>query len=313
MQNQWENGEIRQQPPESYGKRMWHIWGPLIIKWGMGFIISMMAMMVFAMIYSSTHYEEILKAMEDPNGFMELSATLTEVMMPYMTLMEGIAALITIPVMLVLFHKDRKKEKNLGIVPNKKAPVWKYAAVALIAAAMCVGLNNLIVIGNLQAVSESYEKTMETFYSAGFGTQILSLGILIPISEELVFRGLMFKRLRERTNFRQAAIYSAVVFGIFHGNLVQMIYGIILGLMLAYVYEKYGSVKAPILAHIVMNIISVVATKYNVYEWMTKDIMRIGMITVVCAAVASTMFVLIQRIEEKPELSNKSEENLAAV
>ena len=87
-------------------------------------------------------------------------------------------------------------------------------------------------------------------------------------------------------------------------------HGFVLGLMLAYVYEKYGSLKAPAAAHMAMNLLSVLATRYGLYNWMLKDNIRIGIITVVCAAVASTMFVIIQRIEEKPT-KKKENENLA--
>ena len=62
-------------------------------------------------------------------------------------------------------------------------------------------------------------------------------------------------------------------------------------------YEKYGSIKAPIFAHIMMNLVSVFATEYQLMSWMAAEYVRIGAITVVCAAVASSMFVLIQRME----------------
>lgn len=65
--------------------------------------------------------------------------------------------------------------------------------------------------------------------------------------------------------------------------------------------------KAPAAAHMAMNLLSVLATRYGLYNWMLKDNMRIGVITVVCAMIASTMFVLIQRIEEKPELKTENE------
>ena len=71
--------------------------------------------------------------------------------------------------------------------------------------------------------------------------------------------------------------------------------------MLAYIYEKYGSVKAPILAHVSMNLLSVLATEYRLYEWLAEDMMRLGVVTVVCATVAAAMFTFVQRIEEKPE------------
>ena len=156
---------------------------------------------------------------------------------------------------------------------------------------------------------------MEVLYTPPLLIQIICLGVLIPVCEELVFRGLMFKRLRARGGYMQAAIYSSVVFSILHVNLVQMIYSFVLGMMLAYIYEKYGSIKAPAAAHVVMNIFSVLATKYELLEWLSADIMRIGIVTVVCAAVAATMFVFIQRIEERPDYPNKpgENENLAAV
>ena len=107
----------------------------------------------------------------------------------------------------------------------------------------------------------------------------------------------------------QAAVFSSVVFGLMHMNLVQMIYGFVMGMLLAYVYEKYGSVKAPILAHMTMNILSVAATSAGILEWMMEDIMRIGTVTVICAAVAATMFVLIQRIDETPDIPGPEETN----
>ena len=106
-----------------------------------------------------------------------------------------------------------------------------------------------------------------------------------------------------------AMVYSSVVFGILHVNLVQMLYGFALGMMLAYVYEKYGSLKAPVAAHMSMNLLSVLATRYGLYNWMLKDNIRIGIITVVCAAVASTMFVIIQRIERKTNKEERKRES----
>ena len=112
--------------------------------------------------------------------------------------------------------------------------------------------------------------------------------------EELIFRGLLFKRLREVMPMVPAVIYSALFFGLYHGNLVQIIYGTICGLLLAYVYEKFGSLKAPVLMHMTMNILACVVTELNGFAWMLDQPMRIGIITVLCALVASGMFVLIK-------------------
>lgn len=264
--------------------RFLRIWGPVLIKWGVGMGVSMLAMMIY---------------MPDASRSAGLAAEAAEELMRYATPIEGIAAFLTIPILLVMFHQDTIKEKLLGLAANKKASLWKYAAILVMTAAMTLGLNNLIELGGLMKVSEEYEDTMNSLYAAPFPMQILCLGILIPICEELVFRGLMFRRLRQGGTFMAAALYSSFVFGFLHVNMVQMLYGFILGFTFCYLYEKYGSVKAPVFAHIVSNILSVVLTEFHAMEWMSAKPIRIGTITVACASAASAMYVLIQRIEEQ--------------
>ena len=54
-----------------------------------------------------------------------------------------------------------EKEKAEGIVPAKKVELWKYIAIILMSGALCVGLNNLLIISNLASLSEQYTETME--------------------------------------------------------------------------------------------------------------------------------------------------------
>lgn len=302
-------GQVPPMTPENYGKRIWHLWGPIVIKWAIAISVSMISSGIFTMMYMVAHQDMSMAAMQSEEQMMNLYDSIMEQFVGFSTAIEGVAAFVTIPVMLVLFHKDRVRERMTGFIPNKKAPLWKYAAGLLMALAMSLGLNNLIIIGNLSDISDSYQATMEAFYASSLPVQIIVLGILMPMSEELVFRGLLFKRLRERGTYLQSALYSALVFGFMHMNLVQMIYGFVLGMMLAYFYEKYGSVKAPIAAHIAMNLLSVFATKFELLDWLIEDHMRIGLVTVACAFVASTMFVLVQRIDERPDVPGTSKEN----
>nr|WP_296266759.1 type II CAAX endopeptidase family protein [uncultured Merdimonas sp.] len=302
--------------PENYGKRMWQLWGPILIKWGIEFLVSILAMTALAMVYQIANPDAFSAAVNSEDAMMDLYNQLIGQYLKASTLIQGMSAVVVIPVMWIFFHRDRVKEKMMGIIPNKKAPIWKYLAVIIMSLSLCLGLNNLIMIGNLSVADEAYTQTMEALYSAAFPLQVVCLGLLVPVSEELVFRGLLFRRMRERGSFLQAALYSALVFGLLHMNMVQMLYGFILGMMLAYVYEKYGSVKAPILAHMTMNLLSVTATQIGLMDWLMEDIMRIGTATVICAAVAATMFVFIQRIEEKPDIpENKDhhDEKLAAM
>lgn len=83
------------------------------------------------------------------------------------------------------------------------------------------------------------------------------MGILVPvvigpIVEELIFRKIMLDRIRcygETT----AIIFSAICFGLFHGNLVQFLYAFAVGVFLGYVYCKTGKVLLTMLMHMLLN------------------------------------------------------------
>lgn len=286
---------------QDYFKRMWYIWYPVIIKIAVSSFITTMVMIVFQSlsqveILSTEGIGAAMEIVQDMEASQEFQKEIVESMQSLEIPCGIAAAVITIPVLGFFFGRDRKREK-VKTQTVKNAEFWKYPAVPVIAAALCLALNNLIQLSGLSELSGSYEEVMESFYNPPFVLQILYLVILAPICEELTFRGLMFRRMREQTPFIHAALFSSLVFGILHGNIVQGPYGFIMSIMFAYSYEKYGSLKAPVLAHMAANLISVVGTRYAWFDWMFEDIMRVGLITVLCAAVGSTMFVLMQRME----------------
>lgn len=87
-------------------------------------------------------------------------------------------------------------------------------------------------------------------------------GILSPIVEEAVFRGLIYNRMKRCFQPKIALVFSALIFGAYHGNLVQALYGTILGFLIAYSYERYKSFVAPVIFHGVANI-SIYAITYH--------------------------------------------------
>ena len=83
--------------------------------------------------------------------------------------------------------------------------------------------------------------------------QVLAVVILGPITEELIFRGLVHTRLRRAFPPLVAALLSGVAFGIVHGNMIQFFYAAALGVVLGLVMERYDSLLPCILIHIVFN------------------------------------------------------------
>ena len=101
--------------------------------------------------------------------------------------------------------------------------------------------------------------------------------------------------------FLPAALSISILFGFSHGNLVQFLYAMGLGMLLAYVCEKYGSLKAPILLHVTANLTSLIITETGLLDWLCTAFLRLAVAVVSCAFLGAVMFVLIQRIDEKPE------------
>lgn len=74
-----------------------------------------------------------------------------------------------------------------------------------------------------------------------------------PVSEEIIFRGAMLKRLDHVYDFLAADIIQAALFGIYHMNLVQGIYSFLLGIILGAVWKNTGTVLMTIITHILFN------------------------------------------------------------
>lgn len=300
---QYYHQKIPQKPAGKPKRKFLRIWGPFLLKLLIVYVVSC----AFIAVLMGQYFGETIgldtqviaeyMAVED-NYYNVLNEVMNRAV-PYTTIMEGLAALITIPILIFMFLRDRARDRINGIVEGKKMPIWTYIAIILMSVALCMGINNLLFISNLASLSSAYEQTMEALYSPSLGVQIICLGVLVPICEEMVFRGLMYKRLREYAGFVGAMLYSAIVFSFMHINIVQAVYAFIMAIVFAFVYEKYGSVKAPVLAHVSANIAAVLATHFEMFDWIMKDQLKSGIFTVACAAIAASMYVFIQRMEDE--------------
>ena len=277
---------------------LWAMFSPLLVS----YFVSLAVELVIVCIYGTKYLQGITEVIETQEQMYEHVAAITEAMIPYATQIGALGALITIPFLWKMIKKDRVKEQMAGFVPNKVASAKQFPFLMIMSVAVAVGLNNILLLLNISEYSEAYQESAELLYSPSFPVQILCLGIIYPIMEELIFRGLIFKRMRVNIPAVSAISFSSVLFGLYHGNAVQFIYGALAGVMMAYFYEKYGTLLAPILAHVVVNTVAVILTEIDAFTWMFAVPMRMAIITIVCAAVGSSMFVLIRKIDEKPEV-----------
>lgn len=102
---------------------------------------------------------------------------------------------------------------------------------------------------------------------SGVGKVLLVLVAVIvaPAMEELFYRGLLFRSIRDRHGFWIGALLSGLLFGAAHyvpspwqdAVLLQSVM-VFTGVGLAWIYERRGTIVAPIAAHMAFNVIGVV-------------------------------------------------------
>ena len=96
-------------------------------------------------------------------------------------------------------------------------------------------------------ILESVAGSSDTF------SMFLYASMLAPIWEELLFRGYVLRSLRPFGK-RFAVLGSALLFGLFHGNLLQTPYAVLMGLLLGYVTVEYSLLRS-ILLHMFNNLV----------------------------------------------------------
>lgn len=78
--------------------------------------------------------------------------------------------------------------------------------------------------------------------------------VIAPLSEELIFRGGLYRFVRQKLGRTPALLVSGVCFGALHGNWAGFLPLAVLGMLLALAYEATGSLRVPILAHSLFNL-----------------------------------------------------------
>lgn len=224
----------------------------------------------------------------------EMEAKIYELYYRYAMLFTVIAAVITMPICYFLMKKDKKRETIInGEISYEPLEYKLYIPVIILGITSCIGINNLISVSGLIELFPGFLEVAEAIYGGGILLQIISVAIIVPILEELLFRGIVYKRLRGYMKTEIAIVVSALFFGLFHLNVVQGLYAFIIGLLLAYVYEKYKSIWAPILFHVAANSVSIFLTEVIEEQSFFNNAVVFSLITIVflCVTIVLTMWM----------------------
>ena len=175
----------------------------------------------------------------------------------YILLASSIITVLTF----LLIYKVRKKstKKELQIVKTKNINLIIAGVLGV-----CVWLFNSGVLslieeaGLLTKYFDVMNQILSPLAEGSIIISIITVGIVAPFAEEFLFRGVIYKTLNKNISITWTIIIQAVLFGLFHGNLIQGSYATLLGLIFGYVTYKTKSLCPAIIMHMVNNNIATI-------------------------------------------------------
>ena len=176
----------------------------------------------------------------------------------------GTLYLIGIPLALLLARRISAMPPERGSMT-----VGRYLCIILICI-FVMQLGNYVGMG-IQWLMEGVTGVMPDNPIEAFATddslllRLLFLVILAPLIEEFIFRRTLIDRMRPYGE-KLAVVTSALMFGLFHGNLSQMFYAFGLGLVFGWVYLRTGRLRYTIVLHMLINFFGGVVS-VELYNW----------------------------------------------
>ncbi len=167
----------------------------------------------------------------------------------------AIAAAILLPAYLVPRNGTDGSLRRKRIRGNGRLTCTGFLALAGISVSLC--LNCLILAGRAAGRIPDYTEATRLIYNPPLWRQVLCAGFLIPVTEELVFRGTGYEALRERWPWPAAAAITGALFGLYHTNPVQGIYAFLVSFLLVWCRERCGGLWAAVTVHIAANLAAI--------------------------------------------------------
>ena len=190
--------------------------------------------------------------------------------------MTGICLIIgSLLALLAFFIIEKVKKTSLAEQTDMKAVSGKQMIFTVIGAVGAMFFMNfmLSILPIPEELLGDLTSGMSKLSAYPFWQAMLANAIIVPITEEVVFRGYIYSRLKKAMPAIVAALISSAVFGICHGGIVWAIWAFCMGMLICVVRMKSGSIIPGIVIHIIMNTFATVTSYYPVLDKITTPVM----------------------------------------
>ncbi len=169
----------------------------------------------------------------------------------------GLSMMLGVLPIIPMFKKELLWRSSMNSDDTKQGRgrlIKEILFTGILAFCSSLGLNVLLTLTGFADSSQTYREVADNQYGVAFAAGLFLYGLISPLAEEVVFRGVIFNRMRRFYGPVLAIVASGLFFGAFHGNIVQGVYGGCMGILMACLYEKNGRFVIPFFFHMVSNL-----------------------------------------------------------
>lgn len=159
------------------------------------------------------------------------------------------SAMIVVPALLFLAASGDNWIWAIGFHRIK----WSTALMIVLFTFLTMPLTTVINAFSMLFVENAVAGMSDQILTLPFIVSFFFIAVAAPVSEEVVFRGIVYRGYRRSGTLLQAAVFSALLFALGHLNFNQAAYAFAIGIMLVLLVEATGSIWASIIYHVVFN------------------------------------------------------------
>jgi len=215
-----------------------------------------------------------------------------------------VEALLLIPAIVGILYKRNKEESltdRLAFHKMKPKAIWATVLCGIVIIPIGTLANAVSLLFTENTVTES----SDLYLNQGVMTAMVFVAVVGPFVEEFVFRSVIYKGYRKAGGRMGAVVLSALLFGLMHMNLNQLVYAFVVGMLLALVVEAADSVWASVICHFVFNAENVAVmflsrfwdpeTDVSSIDYGNEDLMELIIMYAFIATIALLIFIVLLR------------------
>ncbi len=274
---------------------------PCIVAIGIQLAVAGIAQFFAVLAISFRHLDlaQVASASGDIEAYMDA------IMMDYteLILKSSFNDILTLAVMVVLaitfaiwFFKTEFPKK---MSPLKKVFNIRNIIIIIISGVLVqIGISMLLslILPLFPRILAQYESLMNQIVGGSTVLAVISAGILAPFAEEFIFRGLTLGGARKFWRFGLANTLQALLFGLYHMNLVQGVYAFLMGLAMGYIAYKLNNVFASVLFHASINCSSFLL-EFIIPTAVYQSVLGMLAISIICIMTVIALLYLLKAPE----------------